>query len=65
MAASSLGHKLVSIVSGSIDLVFRLVSAAFQCASFARKTLPYSPLRAFPRHRAPPAGPCSRPMRCG
>ena len=57
--------KLVPIVSGSIDLVFRLVEGACQCASFARKTLPYSPLRAFSQHRAPPAGPCSRAMRCG
>ena len=47
------GHTL--IVSGSMSLVFGQAAAERFEASLARKSLPYSSLRTFRRHRLPAA----------
>ena len=43
------------IVSGSMSLIFVQAAAQRIEASFTRKLLPYSSVRAFPRHRLPAA----------
>ena len=54
----SLSHARgdASIRTGLIHLVFHLVTVERSGASFACKSVPYSSVRAFHRHRLPPAG---------